>query len=151
MWFKQQGNYVLFKSLTKLGHKVMWAWWILRQLSLWLSVHYLLQWSRAKFVYFITFSKLIGISMFKNQLESFHSSFCYFSFGILDVLWIFVGLLSPNKAKFWNILLIGLCNKWGLGLSGLLLCIQVVSPWTFPGGSDVKESACSEGDIGLIP
>ena len=30
-------------------------------------------------------------------------------------------------------------------------CIQLVSPWTFPGGSDVKESACSEGDIGLIP
>ena len=61
-----------------------------------------------------------------------------------------MGLLSPSKARFWNILFIGLRNKQGLDLSGLLFCIQLVSPWTFPGGSDVEESACSEGDIGLI-
>ena len=28
---------------------------------------------------------------------------------------------------------------------------QVIIGWGFPGGSDSKESACSVGDLGLIP
>ena len=33
----------------------------------------------------------------------------------------------------------------------MILGIAPTSKWGFPGGSDGKESACSVGDLGLIP
>ena len=35
--------------------------------------------------------------------------------------------------------------------SCVCVCVDVLMPTGFPGGSEVKASACNAGDIGLIP
>ena len=39
----------------------------------------------------------------------------------------------------------------GNAMKVYLICSEPKVLWGFPGGSDGKESACSVGDLGLIP